>query len=871
MFTPVLTTKLYIPRVSHKTVLRPHLVGRLNDGLTRRLILISAPAGCGKTTLVSEWIASSEHSAAWLSLDEGDNDLARFLTYFIAALQTIANHVGQGLLSVLQSPQLPPIDSLLTILLNDIATIQDNFLFVLDDYHVIEAGQVNDAITFLLTHLPSQMHLVMVTREDPHLPLARLRARGQLTELRIADLRFTPSETSEFLNEIMGLHLSGDNIAALEEHTEGWIAGLHLAAISMQGHSDVNGFVRSFAGSHHFVMDFLVEEVLQQQPDYVQTFLLRTSILNRMSGSLCNAILLDTSGQETLEHLQRANLFILALDDDRRWFRYHHLFAQLLKQRLQQSIGSENTEDFINELHIRASQWYEDNGLDLEAFHHAAAGKDIERVERLCDGKGIPLHLRGAVTAIVNWLASLPTSVLDARPSLWWRYAAMLLVIGQTTGVEEKLDAAESILQRTGIVDRHLIGRIATARAVLALTRYDVETMLIQSHRALEYLPAPNLSTRANVHWTLGLAHCYRGDRSAGRKALTEAISLSGKSGDTFITILATLALGNLEEMENNLYLAAEIYQQNLVMAGDQPLQIVSESHLGMARVLYEWNDLDGAEQHAQKSLRLARQFDSVIDRFILSEVFLARVKLARRQVTDAAALLSRAERLARQRGFVHRIPEIAAAQVQVLLHQGDLAGANTLAHAHNLPLSRVRVLLARHDVVAALALLELLRQQTESNGLQDEQLKVMILQTVALYVNGERDRALQLLRDLIVLAEPGGFIRLFVDEGLPMVNLLSEASNADIKPDYVHRLLEAFEAENQRRTEISQPLIEPLSRREIDVLYLIAQGFSNQEIGERLFLALDTVKGHNRRIFNKLQVQRRTEAVARARELGLI
>jgi LuxR family transcriptional regulator, maltose regulon positive regulatory protein len=892
MATQILATKLYIPPPRPKVVLRPRLIERLNEGLRsgRKLTLISAPAGFGKTTLVSEWVAGCERPVAWLSLDEGDNDPARFLAYLVAALQTlalsgaegIAANIGEGVLGVLQAPQPPPTEAILTALLNEITALPDHFVLILDDYHVIDAQPVNQALTFLIEHLPPQMHLVIATREDPDLPLARLRARSQLIELRAADLRFTPTEAAEFLNQVMGLNLSAENIAALETRTEGWIAGLQLAAISMQGHQDAASFIQSFTGSHHFVMDYLVEEVLQQQPESVQTFLLRTSILDRLCGPLCDAVLLDpsASGQETLEYLEHANLFIVPLDNERRWYRYHHLFADLLRQRLHQSITSSigDAESRVAELHIRASQWYEDNGLDIEAFHHAAAANDIERAERLMEGRGIPLHFRGAVTAILDWLASLPTTVLDARPSLWWRYGALMLVVGQTTGVEEKLNAAEAALQGTEADDktRHLIGRIATARAVLALTRYQAETMLAQSRRALEYLPPHNLALRANANWTLGVAYLFQGDRAAARRALTEAISLSQASRDIFTTILATISLGNVQEADNQLHLAAETYRRVLQLAGDQPLQIIYEAHLGLARVLYEWNDLEAAEQHGRQSLHLARQYDRVIDRFIVCEVFLARLKLAQGDVAGAEAILAQADQSARQQNFVYRIPEVAAAQVLTLLRQGNLAAAAQLTQTHELPISQARVHLAQGDTSAALAVLEPLRQQVEAKDWQDERLKVMVLQAVALQAHGEKDKAVQLLGDALALAEPGGFIRIFVDEGMPMAQLLSEAAAHGIMPDYTGKLLAVFEAEKQKSEDKSflppaQPLIEPLSQRELEVLQLIAQGLSNDEIGKRLFLALDTVKGHNRKIYDKLQVQRRTEAVARARELGLL
>src|SRR5574341_1421771 len=558
MSTPILATKLYIPPTRPQLVPRPRLIERLSEGLRRTpgVTLISAPAGFGKTTLVSEWVAGCERPVAWLSLDEGDNDPARFLTYLVAALQTlalrsprrgsgdegIAANIGQAVLGVLQSPQPLPTESILTALLNEITIVPDNFVLVLDDYHVIDAKPVENALTFLIERLPSQMHLVIATREDPDLPLARLRAQGQLTELRVTDLRFTPSEAAEFLNQVVGLTLSAEDIDALETRTEGWIAGLQLAAIalqgpmSMQGHKDAASFIQSFTGSHHFVIDYLVEEVLQQQSESIQTFLLRTSIIDRLCGPLCDAVLLDlpASGQETLEYLERANLFLIPLDNERRWYRYHHLFADLLRQRLYQSMASStgDAESRVNELHIRASQWYEDNGLDIEAFHHAAAGNDIERAERLIGGDRIPQHFRGAVTAILDWLESLPKTVLDARPWLWWRYASLLLVNGQTTGVEEKLQAAEAALAAATVLGaqaddktRNLLGQIASARAVLALTRYQADTMLVQSRRALEYLHPNSRSSRATALWTLGYAYLFQGDRAAARRALSQAMS----------------------------------------------------------------------------------------------------------------------------------------------------------------------------------------------------------------------------------------------------------------------------------------------------------------------------------------------------------
>ena len=904
MPTPILTTKLYIPSTRSNVVTRPRLIERLNKGLLagRKLTLISAPAGFGKTTLASEWVAGCERlepkvRAAWLSLDEGDSDPTHFLTYLVAALQTIAANIGGGVLGHLQSPQPPPIELILTTLVNEITNIPDQFVLVLDDYHLVDAKSVDNALDFLLEHLPPQMHLVITTREDPQLPLSRLRVQGQLTELRATDLRFIPSEAAEFLNQVMSLNLSVEDIAALETRTEGWIAGMQLAAISMQGHPDTTRFIKSFTGSHRFVMDYLVEQVLEQQSPSIQNFLLRTSILDRLCGPLCDAVLLrdadlhpasPASGQTTLEYLERANLFIVPLDDERRWYRYHHLFADLLRQRLLQqvhqsaasSIGDEGKS--IAELHTRASQWYEDNGLEIDAFHHAVAANDVERAARLVEGKGMPLQFRGAVTAILDWLESLPTTVLNTRPFLWWRYASLLLITGQANRAEEKLEAAEAALHGSETDDkaRDLVGQIAAARAALAIGRYRAETALVQSRRALEYLHPNNLSSRASANWSLGFAYFSQGDRATARQALTEAVALGQASGDVFTTILSTIGLGQIQQLDNQLFLAAETFQHVLQLAGEQPLQVVSEAQLGLARIFYEWNDLGAAEKHGQQSLDLARQFDGTIDRFIICEVFLARLRLSRGDVTGAAAMLTQANQSARQNNFLQRLPEIAAVQILTLIQQGNLTEAGRLAQTYDLPISQARVFLAQGDPSAAMTLLVPYRQQMEAKGWQDQRLKVMILQAVAHVAHGERDEALKLLSETLAIAAPGGFIRSFVDEGQPMRSMIYDLSfkiQNQTLAEYAGRLLAAFPAVQSQpspKSENAKPkfsIPEPLSPRELEVLRLIAAGLSNREISERLYLALSTVKGHSRIIFDKLQVQRRTEAVARARELGLL
>jgi LuxR family maltose regulon positive regulatory protein len=883
---PILATKFHIPPVPARDVPRRRLLERLNEGLAAEhtLTLVSAPAGFGKTTLLCEWISGCSRPAAWLSLDEEDGDPVRFLAYLVAALNARYPELGRGALGALQSPQPPPIESIVTAWINEVAAFPEKTVLILDDYHAVDSKPVDDALGFLVEHLPPQMHLVIATREDPDLPLARLRARDQLTEVRAADLRFTAEETAGFLNREMGLNLSPEDIAALETRTEGWIAGLQLAAISMRGSGDTAGFIRSFTGSHRFVLDYLVEEVLQRQTERVQTFLLHTSILDRMCGPLCDAVLEESppSGQATLEYLDRANLFLIPLDSERLWYRYHHLFSDFLRQRLGQKTASASEKEggIVRGLHIRASQWFEADGLVPEAFRHAAAAEDVDRAERLMESRGMGLHLRAPATAALDWLKSLPKTVLDARPLLWVRQATISLMMGQTTDVEEKLLAAEAALEQAPLADgrtRNLIGQIAAARATLALTRYDVNAMLAQGRRALEYLPPDNLPFLFTAHWTTAFACLLQGDRAAAGRASEEALSISRRSGDRFSAILAGTGLAQVYEMENRLPAADETYRQVLQWIGEYPLPNAAEVYLGLARISYEWNDLDSADRYGQKSLHYALQYSKTVDRFLLCEMQLARVKLARGDADGAYAALVQTDRSARERGFTLRIPEIAAAQAVVMLRKGETAAAAELAGAAGLPVCRARVHLAKGEAAEARALLEPLLAQMEAKGWHDERLRTMVLLAVVHWSGGAAENAVALLGDALELAEPGGFIRLFADEGAPMARLLAEALARGVHPEYVRRLLSSFPAAESlpaaepTRAPADRGMPEPLSAREREVLQLIAQGLTNQDIADRLCLSLHTVKAHARNINAKLGAGNRTQAVARGRALGIL
>ena len=890
MPVPILTTKLFIPPPRPKIVSRPHLIERLNEGLHRKMTLITAPAGYGKTTMLSEWIPQSERCVAWISLDDGDNDPVRFWAYFVAALQMLDAEIGRNALALMQTPMLPPMETILTSLLKEIAAFPDDFALVLDDYHVIDARAVDDstaidqALAFLLEHFPPHMHLVLASREDPNLPLSRLRARDQLTEIRAADLRLTPGEAGTFLNQVMNLELSDEQVAALETRTEGWIAGLQLAALAIQGtlalqgtrsmrrREDVHGFIETFAGDNRYIVDYLVEEVLQHQSEHVRSFLLQTSILNWLSGPLCDAVTDQQGGNGLLDALERGNLFVAALDDKRHWFRYHHLFADLLHVRLM-----EEQADQVPALHRRASEWYEHNGFEIEAFKHAAAANDIERAERLIEGKGMPLQFRGAGAPVLNWLELLPKTALDARPSLWVTYASTLLFGGQHTAVEQKLQAAEAALTGSGDLQgaqpddksQDLIGRIASMRATLAVMQHDAEIIITQSRRALEYLHPDNLTVRSATTWTLGYAYQLQGDRAAASQAYTEVIASSQSFGDSINTLVATITLGQLQEADNQLFLAQRTYQRALQLAGDPPQPIAREAYLGLARITYQWNDLDSAQQHGQQCLQLTQQMESV-NTFASYEVFLARLKLAQGDVPGAVAVLDEAEAFIRQHDFTFRLPDVAAAQVLTLLHQGNLAGAAEVTQTYELPISQARVHLAQGDPSTALAVLAPLRRQMEAKGWADERLKIMVLQALAHHARGENEQAVQALGDALALAQPGGFIRLFVDEGPPMAALLREAAKHGIAPSYVRQLLAAF-GEAEDRAPVTQPLSEPLTEREFEVLHLLATDLNGPEIARELMVSLSTLRTHTRNIYSKLGANNRRAAVRRAEELALL
>ena len=895
MPTALLLTKLFAPLTRLNLVQRPRLVEKLNKGLSSgcKLTLISAPAGFGKTTVVSEWIAGYGRPVAWLSLDEGDNDPTRFLIYLVSALRTIMANIGEGVLGVLQSPQPPSTESILTALLNEITTIPDHFILVLDDYHVIDSKPVDNVLTFLLEHLTPQMHLVITTREDPHLPLARLRARGQLTELRAVDLRFTPSEATDFLNQMMGLNLSPEDITALETRTEGWIAGLQLAAISMQGHQDTASLIKSFTGSHHFVLDYLIEEVLHQQPEDVQTFLLRTSILDRMCGPLCDAVLgsPSASGQETLEYLERTNLFIVPLDSERRWYRYHHLFGDLLRQRLGKP------KEFA-EFHLRASQWHAENGDMGAAFHHAIAAGDFVRAAGLAEAAWQGMNGSFQSAAWLGWVKKLPDNLIRTRPVLCTQIAQAFTDTGELEASELCLQDAERCLDGSDVANeaqlKPLPAMIALTRAYNAQVQGDPAATVKYAELALQLIPEDDFDRRARATTILEVTHWASGNLESAIRGIGDSMERLTQLGNHVFVVASAFAVADLLVGLGSLSEAERTYQDALQLAaqhGPEAEHITAHHHLGLSMIYRQRGDDTLAAHHLNRAAELGLK-TTLVDWLYRWRVVQAQLKEAAGDLETAQSILDEAKRVYIQT-LVPDLHPISALKARIYLKQGRLDKAWAWAAERGLSLADEvsylhefeHLTLARLEIANPLVntLLARLLQAAEAQKRQGSALDILLVQALAHEAQGNRPQALAALKRALSLAEPEGYVRIFVDEGEPMRMLIADFrlsiekqmySSAYAQLSYTSKLLAAFAPPINQQSTIKNPLsemVEPLSERELEVLRLVAQGLSNREISLRLFLALNTVKGHNQKIFSKLQVQSRTEAVARARELGLL
>ncbi len=890
---PLLLTKLFIPPPRSKIVDRHGLVKQLNEYIDCKFILISAPAGFGKTTLVSEWIAVCDRPVAWVSLDEGDNDPTRFLTYLITALQRISENFGKELLAALQSPQPSTSESILISLLNEITSISNNFILVLDDYHRIDAKPIDHILTFLIEHMPPQMHLVITSREDPPFSLARLRARSQLVELRAADLRFSADEAADFLNRVMGLNLSKEEINTLETRTEGWIAGLQLAAISMQGKQDTTPFIKSFTGRHYFVLDYLIEEVLHHQPNNVQTFLLQTSILDRMCGPLCDAVMdsPSASGQETLEYLEHSNLFITPLDSERRWYRYHHLFGDLLRQRL-------GKPPQFAEFHLRASRWYEANHEPDAAFHHAIKAGDFVRAADLAEAAWQEMEENFQTAAWLGWVKKLPDDVVNCRPGLCVQIGSAYSGAGDLDASEIYLKKAEQGLAGMPLQDElmNLPGTIALIRASNAQNQGDLVEMVKYAELSLQLIPDDNIYLRAQAAITLGFTHWTNGNLEASLQAMYVWIENMQRLGNHVFAIASAFAvadmlvtLGQLSEAEKELRQAIQL----AASYGQEAVAVTAHHHLGLALIAHERGDNSTFSQCLQTAADLGKR-STLVDWSHRWNLAQARLKESARDWDAALDLLEKARR-SYVKNPIPILQPIDALKTRIYLKRGRLDKAAAWARERNLSvndevnylgefeyITLARVRLGEGVFTGVNELLERLLTLAENQKRFGSVIEILITRALVHQAQNNLSQALAALERALSLAEPEGYLRIFMDEGESMHSLLlSYKSKHEKQADYsllsyTDKIVAAFSQPAQilsKSTIITQEseIIEPLTDRELEILQLISEGHSNTEISQRLFLALSTVKGHNLRIFNKLQVQNRTEAAARARELGLL
>jgi LuxR family maltose regulon positive regulatory protein len=901
----LLETKFYAPRSRRGLVPRPRLSQRLDRGSALKLVLVSAPAGFGKTTLLTEWLAAGpaapgdQRLAAWLSLDRGDNDPTSFWTYVIAALRTVAPGVGDSALALLQAPRPSPIERVLTVLLNDLSAVAGEIVLVLDDYHVIDASDVQDGVAFLLDHLPPGLHVVIAGRADPALPLARLRARGELAEIRAAELRFTPDEAAAYLNEMMGLQLTAQDVAALEARTEGWIAALQLAALSMQGRDDVAGFIAGFAGDDRYVVDYLAEEVLQRQPDDVQAFLLQTSILGRLNGPLCDAVTGQGGGKAMLEALDRGNLFLIPLDDRRRWYRYHHLFADVLQARLLDERPGQ-----VPDLHRRASAWYQRSGESPVAIGHALAARDFDLAADLIE-RAIPaMRITRQEATVHSWLKALPDEVVRVRPMLSFAVAGALLTGGEPEEVEIRLRDAERWLPEaaaTGkgsparpaemvVADeeeyRRLPGAIELYRSALALVRGDVPGTVTHARRTLDLALTEDHGVRAGAAGFLGLAFWTSGDLEAAHSAWAQCAARLRRSGQIADIFGCAIAMADIRLVQGRLRDAMRTYDQALQRASVQDgpvLRGTADMYVGMSEVHRERGDLQAATEQLLRSQELG-EYNGLPQNPYRWRVARARIRQAEGDLGGALDLLNEAERLY-VGDFFPNVRPVPALKARVWIAQGRLGEALSWAHEQGLSadddlsylrefeyITLARMLLARsrgEPVHQVTRLLERLLLAAEEGGRTGHVIEILVLQALALQAPGHIPAALTCLERALTLAEPEGYVRVFVDEGPPIGSLLRAAEKQGTTRNYARRLLAAV-SQTRQDSPGRQPLIDPLSERELDVLRLLGTELDGPAIARELMVSLNTVRTHTKNIYTKLAVTNRRAAVRRAAELDL-
>ncbi|MGM7778777.1 LuxR C-terminal-related transcriptional regulator [Arthrobacter sp. KNU-44] len=895
MAGPLLETKLHAPGPRRGLVRRPRLSDRLSHADEQTLILVSAPAGFGKTTVLTEWLAKATahgRSVSWLSLDQRDNDPTLFWTYLVAALDKASNGLGAKALATLRSPQ-PSTDAFLTTLINELQAATDRFILVLDDYHVIENQDVQEGLAFLVENLPAQLQLVIAGRADPALPLPRLRARGRLLEIRAADLRFTPEEAGVYFNGVMGLSLTAQDIAALEGRAEGWIAALQLAALSMQGREDVAGFIAGFAGDDRYIVDYLAEEVLQRQNDDVRNFLLQTSILNRLNGPLCDAVTGQNTGKATLEWLDRGNLFMVPLDDRRWWYRYHHLFADVLRARLMDEQPGR-----ISELHGRASLWHEQDGDIPEAIHHSMAGRDFERAADLIE-LAIPAMRKDRQEATLSrWLQALPGEVIHARPGLGVAYAGALLASGELTGVDARLKEAEQWVSTTaqGGDDGNLTSSIAIYRAAHALAGGDTAGAIMHATTALGLVGKDDHLERGAASGLLAIGHWTNGELGVAYELWSDSYSNLEKAGHNSDMLGCSIALADIRITQGRLHDAMAIYERGLEVAGRHPAQTLrgtADMHVGMSMLLLERGELEAARQHLLASQKFGE--DAALPQNpYRARVAMARVLQAEGEVGGALEQLKEAERLY-VGDFFPEVHPVAAVRARVWISHGRTSDALRWARERGVSaedelsylkefehITLARALFAQHEagqsedyVGRAIALLDRLLRAAEESGRMGTVVELLVLMALAHQKEADDGGAQAALQRAVALAEPEGYVQVFVDEGEAMANLLEALAKQGSASNYVNRLLESFGTKTRRTrdqiTPAPQRLVEPLSERELQVLRLLSSELDGPDIARELLVSLNTLRTHTKNIYAKLGANNRRSAVRRAEELGLL
>jgi len=896
----LIRTKLYVPFTRPDLVPRPRLQACVTAGLRYPLTLLTAPAGFGKTTLLASCIVDQKTPVAWLSIDKEDNLAERFLKYLLAALQQADNSIGNEAARLFEESPQTYFETVLTLLINDLLSFPGEMTLVLDDYQFISSQAVHEILTFLLEHCPKTFHLVIATRSDPPLPLARLRARGQMVELRTADLRFTEAEAAQFLNKVMGLDLETEFVRALEERTEGWIAGLQMAALSMRDREDVAGFIEGFSGTNRYILDYLLEEVLASQSPEVQRFLLCTSILERLSAPLCNAILANEEdiahqSDSILEYLEKANLFLIPLDEKRTWFRFHRLFADLLHAQLQKSLGVQG----VAQLHIYASDWYAQNGSIVEAINHASQASDDERVERFIEQNYMELVDRGEQSWLRFWTGRLSKELVYRKPWLCIYEAYSHSWFGELDEADRLLEEAE---KRTdaGISapdGNSMLAHLSYVKSRVAAMRGDLPQAIAYCLAARQYAPASNLALQLDTRITLGYEYFLNGDYANANPILEETIRLGISARAVINTVAASCILARLYEVQGLLTKSHDTYQfaaKSIPEASGQHLGAKALWEVGIAEVLYEQNDLVAALIHIKQGLTLLPWWDKADD-WALAYITLSRIHLAQANRVEAEEAVRKAFKFVQNRGvFSEACQAVKVAQVRLWLAQGDLVAANHwLATKENhfgsndpfrfenevTQIAQARIMITMNKPNEAISLLSHLQETAKSAGRRGRVIEILLLQLLARQELGDFDYALRLLTKCLKMAEPEGYVRVFLDEGQPMRLLLVQwVAHADsgILRDYAVRLLAAFDSElvispPQVNPLSSSNLVELLSQREIEVLQIMALGKTNQEIARQLIVSPGTVKAHTASIYRKLDVANRTEAVARARMLGIL